>query len=37
MKGRKLSDVRQAEELWITAYMGIFDLDRRNVPSPCMP
>ena len=33
-----ISDSRQAEELWIAAYMEIFEidqLDRHTVPSPC--
>ena len=33
-----LSDQSQAEELWIAAYMEIFEIDQRNrdtVPCPC--
>jgi hypothetical protein len=39
MKEYKMSDSRQAEELWRAAYMLVFDidaLDRSTVPSPCM-
>jgi hypothetical protein len=39
MKDYRLSDRRQAKELWIAAYMEVFDideLDRSTVPSPCM-
>jgi hypothetical protein len=36
--GYNLSDQSQAEELWIAAYMEIFEIDprdRNTVPNPC--
>jgi hypothetical protein len=39
MKEYSLTDWQQAEELWIAAYMEVFDIDpqdRRFVPSPCI-
>ena len=38
-KDYNISDSRQAEELWIAAYMEIFEIEqteRHTVPSPCM-
>jgi hypothetical protein len=39
MKKYNCKDARKAEELWIDAYMEVFDIgpqDRHLVPSPCM-